>query len=193
MKKQTRNGNTLRSMVLTALFAALTAVGAFIRIPAGEISFTLQVFFTCMAGILLGPWWGAASQLLYVLLGLIGLPIFTEGGGLMYLAKPSFGFLLGLIPMALVVGLLTRKLDAAALRGHTVRGIAQLCLACLAGLVVLYLIGLPYMYFVLAGKWSIGKTIVSGCLIFLPFDALKIAVTALLCVRLLPLLRPHRA
>ena len=77
-----RARSTVLPLVLTALFAALTAIGAFLRIPAGEISFTLQVFFTSMAGILLGPWWGAASQVVYVLLGLIGLPIFTEGGGL---------------------------------------------------------------------------------------------------------------
>ncbi len=94
-----------RSLLLTALFAALTAVGAFLRVPVGPISFTLQVFFTCTAGLLLGPWYGAASQAVYVLLGLIGVPIFTEGGGLMYVAKPSFGFLLGLIPMALIIGL----------------------------------------------------------------------------------------
>ena len=168
-----RARSTVLPLVLTALFAALTAIGAFLRIPAGEISFTLQVFFTSMAGILLGPWWGAASQVVYVLLGLIGLPIFTEGGGL----------------MAMVIGLLTRDLKASTLRGHAVRGMLRIALACVAGLAVLYLIGLPYMYFVLAGKWSIQKTIVSGCLIFLPFDALKIVVTTLLCVRLLPVLR----
>lgn len=106
-----RARSTVLPLVLTALFAALTAIGAFLRIPAGEISFTLQVFFTSMAGILLGPWWGAASQVVYVLLGLIGLPIFTEGGGLMYLAKPSCGFLLGLPLMAMVIGLLTRDLE----------------------------------------------------------------------------------
>ena len=183
-----RARSTVLPLVLTALFAALTAIGAFLRIPAGEISFTLQVFFTSMAGILLGPWWGAASQVVYVLLGLIGLPIFTEGGGLMYLAKPSCGFLLGLPLMAMVIGLLTRDLKASTLRGHAVRGMLRIALACVAGLAVLYLIGLPYMYFVLAGKWSIQKTIVSGCLIFLPFDALKIVVTTLLCVRLLPVL-----
>ena len=176
-----RARSTVLPLVLTALFAALTAIGAFLRIPAGEISFTLQVFFTSMAGILLGPWWGAASQVVYVLLGLIGLPIFTEGGGLMYLAKPSCGFLLGLPLMAMVIGLLTRDLKASTLRGHAVRGMLRIALACVAGL--------AYMYFVLAGKWSIQKTIVSGCLIFLPFDALKIVVTTLLCVRLLPVLR----
>ena len=89
---------TLNRMLLTALFAALTAVGAFLKIPVGTISFTLQVFFTCMAGVLLGPYWGALSQIIYVALGLMGVPIFTEGGGLMYVTVPTFGFLLGLIP-----------------------------------------------------------------------------------------------
>ena len=184
-----KSARRTRSIILTALFAALTAIGAFLRIPVGPTSFTLQAFFTCAAGLLLGPWYGAASQVVYVLLGLAGVPIFTEGGGLMYLAKPSCGFLLGLPLMAMVIGLLTRDLKASTLRGHAVRGMLRIALACVAGLAVLYLIGLPYMYFVLAGKWSIQKTIVSGCLIFLPFDALKIVVTTLLCVRLLPVLR----
>ena len=48
------------------------------------------------------------------------------------------------------------------------------------GLVALYAVGLPYFYFALGGAWSIGKTIVSGCLIFLPYDALKILVASLL-------------
>ena len=65
-----------RKIILTGLFAALTAIGAFIRIPTPISSFTLQVFFTCMAGLLLGPGLGAASQAVYVLLGLVGLPIF---------------------------------------------------------------------------------------------------------------------
>ncbi|MDR0889428.1 MAG: biotin transporter BioY [Oscillospiraceae bacterium] len=171
----------LRPMLLSALFAAMTAVGAFLRIPVGYTSFTLQLFFTFTAGILLGPYWGAASQLVYVALGLLGAPIFTEGGGLLYLAKPTCGFLLGLIPAAFVIGLLTRKKKP---------GIGILCAACAAGLITLYLIGLPYMYLALGGAWSFGKTVVSGCVIFLPFDALKILATALLCTRLLPILRP---
>ena len=53
----------IRKLLLTALFAALTALGAFLRVPVPVLhsSFTLQVFFTCMAGLLLGPWYGAAA------------------------------------------------------------------------------------------------------------------------------------
>ncbi len=51
-----------RSLILAALFAALTAIGAFLKIPLGALSLTLQFFFTAMAGVLLGPRWGAASR-----------------------------------------------------------------------------------------------------------------------------------
>lgn len=176
-----KRSNSLRQMTLTAVFAALTAIGAFLRIPVGFTSFTLQLFFSCMAGLLLGPAWGAASQALYVLLGLAGVPIFTEGGGLMYLAKPTFGFLLGLIPMAFSVGLAARRLRLPLF--------PRLLLAGLIGLVVLYAVALPYLYLSLGGAWSIGKTLVSGCLIFLPFDLCKLLCAALLGTKLLPRLR----
>ena len=161
-----------RAMILTALFAALTAIGAFLRVPVGESSFTLQVLFTCLAGVLLGPVLGALSQLVYVLLGLIGLPVFTAGGGISYLFQPTFGFLLGLIPMAWVVG---------ALAGDGQRPI-RTAVACLAGLAVLYLVGMPYMGLILnvyLGKGlSLTALLWAGMLPFLPFDALKIAAAA---------------
>ena len=71
---------TTREMTLCALFTVLTAVGAFIKIPIPVVPFTLQFLFTMMAGLLLGGRLGAASVGLYALLGLIGLPIFAEGG-----------------------------------------------------------------------------------------------------------------
>ena len=162
-----------RSLILTALFTALTAIGAFLRIPVGASSFTLQVLFSCLAGVLLGPKYGALSQLLYVLLGLMGLPVFTAGGGFTYLLHPTFGFLLGLIPMAWTAGCLAGD------GSHPLR----VALACTAGLAVLYLIGMPYMALILnvyLGKGlSLSALLWAGMLPFLPFDGLKIAVTAL--------------
>ena len=162
----------IRTMTRVALFAALTAVGAFIRIPLGYSSITLQFFFTAMAGCLLGPWYGALSQLVYVALGLVGLPIFTLGGGPGYLLQPTCGFLIGLIPAAWVIGRLS---------GREPRRIVP---ACLLGLAVLYAAGLPYMALILnvyMGKGLDASTILwQGMLPFLPGDMVKIMGTALL-------------
>ena len=73
---------TARKLVYVALFAALTAAGAFLRLPLGMVSVTAQFLVTAMAGALLGAKWGAVSQGVYVALGLLGLPIFTMGGGI---------------------------------------------------------------------------------------------------------------
>ena len=155
-------------------FAALTAVGAFLKIPLGPSAITLQFFFTAMAGCLLGSGCGALSQLIYVALGLLGLPIFTAGGGFSYVLHPTFGFLLGLIPAAWVIGRLARS----------TRSFWRIALAALAGLAVLYAVGLPYMAMILNGYMGKGMDLSAilwaGMLPFLPGDALKILVTALL-------------
>ena len=168
-----------RKLVYTALLAVLTAAGAFLRIPLGFSSITLQFLFTAMAGVLLGAGGGALSQAVYVGLGLMGLPIFTTGGGLGYVLQPTFGFLLGLIPSAAVIGALTRRSASS----------GRIVLACIAGLAVLYAVGIPYMALILNG--SMGKGMTPAALLwaymvpFLPGDAVKIAVTAVLC----PILR----
>ena len=170
----------IRTMTRVALFAALTAVGAFIRIPLGYSSITLQTFFTAMAGCVLGPWYGALSQLVYVALGLVGLPIFTQGGGIGYLMQPTCGFLIGLIPAAWVIGRIAgRKPEP-----------KQIVTACLLGYGVLYAIGVPYMALILntfLGKGMGFSAIMwAGMIPFLPGDMIKI-----LCITLLmpPILR----
>lgn len=173
-------------MILAALFSSLTAVGAFIRIPLGISTITLQFLFTALAGCLLGARLGTLSQAVYVALGLAGAPVFASGGGLQYVLNPTFGFLAGLIPAAWVIGALTAK-------GRSPRRVAS---ACLAGLGVLYLVGIPYMGAVVnvyLGKgltfWQILK---SGMLIYLPGDCLKIALCALTVPRLSRALDPLR-
>ena len=170
----------IRTMTRVALFAALTAVGAFIRIPLGYSSITLQTFFTAMAGCVLGPWYGALSQLVYVALGLVGLPIFTQGGGIGYLVQPTCGFLIGLIPAAWVIGRIAgRKPEP-----------KQIVPACLLGYGVLYAIGVPYMALILntfLGKGMGFSAIMwAGMIPVLPGDMIKI-----LCITLLmpPILR----
>ena len=94
----------VQQLVLCGIFTALIAIGAFIRIPVPLIPFTLQLFFVTMAGFLLGARGGAVSAGLYMVLGLMGLPIFTEGGGPTYILKPTFGYIVGFVVTAYVVG-----------------------------------------------------------------------------------------
>ena len=77
-----------RTMILCALFAALTAVGAFFKIPFALAAISLQFLFTAMAGVLLGAGYGALSQAVYVLIGLVGVPIYALGGGFSYIFQP---------------------------------------------------------------------------------------------------------
>ena len=164
-----------RMLILAALFAALTAVGAFLKFPLGALSVTLQVFFTALAGVLLGPKWGTISQIVDVAVGLIGLPIFTMGGGPGYIFQPSFGFLLGLIPMSLVIGRIAQ--------GKGDRPLWVL-LACVAGVAVLYLVGVPYMYLIftvyLGRETTVAGLVWSGMVVYLPGEAIKIAAVTIL-------------
>ena len=90
-------------MVLCSLFAALTAVCAWISIPLPAISFTMQTFAVLLTLGLLGGRWGTVSILLYLLLGLVGLPVFAGfRGGAASLLEPTGGFLWGFLVCGLV-------------------------------------------------------------------------------------------
>ena len=103
-------------IVLCGMFVALMAVGAFIKImlPLGlfQVTFSLQFFFALLAGFLLGAERGCMSVIVYLITGLIGIPIFAHGGGIGYLLKPTFGFLIGFAAAAAVCGYVAKKIGA---------------------------------------------------------------------------------
>lgn len=129
-------------MTVCGLFTALIAAGAFIQItiPVQPVPmhFTLQWFFVLLAGFLLGGRRGAVSVLVYLMVGLLGVPVFASGGGPAYLLRPTFGFLLGFAAAAWVVGTLCGRERAA--------GFRRLFLAAAAGMAVYYTLGIMYFY-----------------------------------------------
>ena len=172
---------TTKEMILVSLFTALTAIGAFLSIPLGNVPLTLQSLFTILAGLLLGPKLGALSQLIYVLLGLAGVKIFAGfSGGPQSIFSPSFGFLIGFIASAYVVGKIAYSEKPS---------LKRIFLATLAGSLVVYLFGVPYMYMilnkVLAKSISFTTALKTGCLIFLPGDLLKALVSSLVAVKVI--------
>jgi biotin transport system substrate-specific component len=179
-----------KQMILTGLFAALTAVGAFIQIPIGTVPITLQLLFTVLAGVMLGSKLGALSQLVYVLIGLFGVPILAGGtGGFSSVLSPSFGYLIGFILCAYVVGKLTE--------GNKKPSFAGLLFASFIGVMVVYLIGVPYLYLIvknLMGKdMTFAAALKTGFFIFIPGDLLKCAVASVLGVKVVPAVQKSAA
>lgn len=129
-----------KSIVYCGLFTTLIAIGAFIKIPIPVVPFTLQYLFTMMAGLLLGSKLGAISVTLYMLLGLVGLPIFAEGGGIWYIFKPSFGYIIGFIVGTFVTGYIAEKMKK--------KSFLNYLMANLAGLFFVYAIGMIYYYII---------------------------------------------
>ena len=162
--------------IKTAFMTALIAVGAFIKIPMPLIPFTLQTFFVMLAGIVLGAEYGALSVILYILLGLAGLPIFTTGGGIMYVVHPTFGYMLGFIAAAFIIGKLRTKKNLCTYK--------CLFFACLLGTLTIYAFGISYLWaiktFYLKSGVSAYTLFVLSFLIFLPADILKCALAALI-------------
>ncbi|MDR2047023.1 MAG: biotin transporter BioY [Clostridiales bacterium] len=172
-KKNTGGG---REIAFCALFAALISVGSYIKIPLPGVPVTLQFLFTNLAGIMLGKKYGAVSVGAFVALGLIGLPVFSGGGGIGYVVMPSFGYILGYLAGAYLAGLITERFKSLSLK--------SILTASFANLAVVYLFGVTYFYFIsefYIGNAADAKTLLVNCfLIFLPGDILKILLSALI-------------
>ena len=174
-----------RELISCSLFTAIIAVGAFIQIPVpGMDYFTLQFLFVLMAGMILGSHKGAISVAVYVLLGLIGIPIFAAGGGITYIFRPSFGYLLAFIVAAFITGLISEKNKENSLKRYL--------LATIAGFVVTYIIGLTYKYFMLnfyVGEKTALFMVIADCFpIDMPGDILLTILSAILAKSLVPAL-----
>ncbi|MCI0695910.1 biotin transporter BioY [candidate division KSB1 bacterium] len=178
-----------RLFILAGLFAALTVFGAGMRIPLPHVPLTLQTFFVLLSGHLLGPLYGAASQAAYLLLGLIGLPVFAEGGGLAYVFKPTFGYLLGYPLASFAAGMIVHRgtLRPTALPAAS---LARLILANLLALFAIFVPGVVYLWwnlnFVLGQTFSFANALKIGFLVFLPGDVIKIGGVILLYRALQP-------
>lgn len=168
-----------RDLTLVSLFAALTAIGAFVSIPLGPVPLTLQTLFVLVSGYVLGAKKAALAQLVYIALGLVGLPIFAGfSGGVQSVLKPSFGFLVGFVAGAYAVGIMSKK----------AKGYLSYLAAGAVGTLVIYVFGLPYMAFILnyimGSGLSLEKILQIGVIAFLPGDLIKLIIAAHLGKRL---------
>jgi biotin transport system substrate-specific component len=177
-----------RDLVIVGLFAALTAVGAFLRVPLEPVPFTLQPLVVFLAGAVLRPRLALGSQLTYLAVGLVGLPVFAHGGGPAYVMQPTFGFLVGFAAAAWVIAAVVRW-GPGGLWGRTLAGL-------LLGFGVVYLCGIGGLYLNLAlfqDKAEVFRKVVWSLGGFAGFDLVKVGLAAALAVPLRQALADHPA
>lgn len=173
-----------KELVLCAVFSGLIAIGAFIRIPVPVMPFTLQFLFTNLAGLMLGSRLGALSVATYIVAGLAGVPVFTNGGGLSYVLQPTFGYILGFLVGAWAAGYV---LEAA--RDNTTGRLpfAKYLQAGFVNLALVYALGMLHYYvvanFYIASPIGV-RALVLYCFVFaVPGDAALCFVSAAVCRR----------
>ncbi len=173
-----------RELAQMSLFVALIIVGAYIKIPTPICPLTLQFLFTTMAGIVLGGKKGACCVAVYVLLGLIGVPVFTSGGGITYVLQPTFGYFPGFIIGTFITGKIANEGTPTNFRLMT---------ASLAGLAVVYTIGTLYCgaisRFWLGSSVDVSDLIRICILTPLPGDLIKCLAATVLAKKILPILK----
>lgn len=176
---------TTKDIIITALFTALMIAGTFIRIPFPFLPVTFQTFICALAGMILGPRLAALSMTVYMLLGLTGVPVFTGGGGLLYIFKPSFGFILGFIAGAYVIGTVSKKLGKASFANNVK--------ALLAGLVTIFAIGIAYMFLIMRVYLGNQETslllVLYGNLPYIAKDTVLFLIAAVISGSVLPRLQ----
>ncbi len=180
---KTAKSTNAKKIALCGIFTALIVIGTFIRIPIPVVPFTLQFLFTNLAGLVLGKKWGTVSVVLYVLIGLAGVPVFAGGGGIDYVLRPTFGYILGFLAGTFAAGVISER------RKNTTGFI----LAGSVNMIIVYAFGIIYYYFVsryyMGETKGIGYLIVYCCLVTIVGDVFSIIISGNIAKQLLKISR----
>ena len=165
---------TLRQKMLVSLFAALLCVSSYIILPIGPVPVTLQIFFIVLTGAVLGPRMGALSVVIWILLGIFGLPVFAGGkAGPMVLLGPTGGYLPGFVICAWIIGIMTQSQTSSRVR---------IGAAMVVGMTVAYAIGLigfmASFAFFLQKPMTVQQALAIAVYPFVLFDLAKIFLAA---------------
>lgn len=165
-----------------AIFIVLMVVATFISIPFPPVPLTFQTVVSVLAGLLLGWKKGIISMSVYCFMGLAGLPVFTGGGGIAYVLKPTFGYILGFIAAAGVGGLIV---------GNGNVSFRRYVIAALAAFFADYIIGMPYCIVAahFLGVKDMVHLLVFGNLLYMPKDAVLSILGAFLARAVFPYVR----
>lgn len=167
----------LQKLILCAFFSALTVTGAYITIPLpfSPVPLTLQSFFVLMSGAILGPVFGALSQILYILLGIMGLPVFAGfASGPFVLIGPTGGYLLGFVISSFLVGLVCKFSNK--------KNMLFYLIVFIFGTMVIYIFGIIGLMFFMHINFT--RAFFVGVLPFVVGDFFKITAASFLIIKL---------
>ena len=171
-------GKYIYNISVTALFAAIIAVCAWISVPVGPVPFTLQTLGVLCAGGLLGYKRGVASVITYIALGAVGLPVFNGfSGGIGVILGSTGGYIIGFILTAFITGFAADKYS---------RKPVPVIIAMIIGVIACYLVGTIWfmvVYTVKAGAIALSTVLLNCVVPFILPDALKIAVSFIIVLR----------
>lgn len=190
---RTRTKSSIVRTTFTALFAALICLGCVISIKLpGGVPITVQNLFAMLAALILGGLQGSGAVGLFLILGVVGLPVFSGAvGGWAVFVGPTGGFLWGYFLGAAVAGLIagTPHVEEKKFR---LKNWIRIAIASLVGFALIYLPGIPWFIHIMAGKGNpvtFNKALEYTLIPFIPGDVLKMLVS----VPLAALLRPVAA
>lgn len=182
----------------TALFAAIICVGCLIKIPLGVIPVVLQNMLCILCAVLLGGVWAGIPTALFLLAGLIGLPVYSGGsGGIAVWLGPTGGFLPGYLLGAVAAGFIAGR-PSVEEKKISLKNTIRISLAVIAGMILLYIPGvIRFSYWATAaGKVPVEKTALmytlTACVIpYIPGDVLKAVVAILVALKLRPVVAQY--
>lgn len=161
-----------RKTLITALFTGLIIVGTFIKVPLPPVPITLQTLFVILAALLGGFNVGFFSFIIYLILGTIGLPIFSSGGGIGALIGPTGGYLFGMLLATIIAGLISD------LGKEKDNKILYFIIGGLLATLAIYAIGVPWLKLSTSMEWN--KAFKLGLLPFIIGDTIKLIIVVLL-------------
>ena len=149
-----------------------------VPLPPFGVPLTLQTLWVLLCALSIGPRWGVLSMLGYLIVGALGVPLFSEGeSGLVTILGQTGGYLIGFAACQPVIGWIVRRRDG------SVRGWGAMMVAVLAGHGVIFLIGVPWLYAVrrLDGDaLTVGQAIQGGFVVFIPAMLLKSGIAVII-------------
>ncbi|MGP1576452.1 MAG: biotin transporter BioY [Treponema sp.] len=178
--------NSVRKILCVAVFAALICAGWVIAVPLGPIPLVLQNALAILAGLVLGPVYGSCAVLIFLLLGALGLPVFSGGrGGIAVFAGPTGGFLAGYCVGAAAAGLIMLLFYRQNYRAMV--RYAIIAAAAFTGFISIYVLGLPWFKYTLGLTWA--HTFAKGCIPFILPDSIKAVITVPITAKVFPIIR----